>query len=299
MDLFNYLAQEPTAVIILSGVLGLIVGSFLNVVIYRLPLMMQREWQAQCAELLATSQPAMPNCHEPVTANLPPFNLVYPRSHCPHCQHMIAAWENIPVLSYLWQRGRCTACQQPISWRYPFVEILSAVFAVITAAHFGYGLPLIGALILTWALIVLALIDFDTFQLPDDITLPFVWLGLLANYLGWYTTLENAVLGAILGYLSLWTVYWLFKLTTGKEGMGYGDFKLLALLGAWQGWEALLLIVLLSSAVGAVVGMLGILLRGRDKNIPIPFGPFLATAGWISFLWGHSIMQAYLSWTSL
>ncbi|MEN8214784.1 MAG: A24 family peptidase [Pseudomonadota bacterium] len=284
MNVLTYLAAEPNAVLILVGVLGLIVGSFLNVVIYRLPIMMEHQWRTQCASILNVSVPTPSE----------PFNLNRPRSRCPHCGHQITVLENIPILSYIWQRGKCTACHQAISLRYPLIEAVSAFLAIITAWHFGFGWPLLGALALTWALLASSMIDFDHQLLPDSITLPFLWFGLLCNLFGLYTDIESSLIGAMAGYLSLWSVYWLFKLFTGKEGMGYGDFKLLAMLGAWMGWQALPVIILMSSVIGTVVGITLILGRGHDKNIPIPFGPYLAAAGWFSLLWGDSLTQSYL-----
>jgi leader peptidase (prepilin peptidase)/N-methyltransferase len=286
MNMFTYLATDPTTLLLVIGIFGLMVGSFLNVVIYRLPIMMEREWQTQCAELLKVAPQ--------VSTEI--FNLSYPRSRCPHCGHQITILENIPVFSFLWQRGQCTACHQTISWRYPLVEILSAGLAVLTAWHFGFGWPLLAALLLTWALLAASLIDFNTQLLPDDITLPFLWLGLFCNLWGWFTDLESSVIGAIAGYLSLWIVYKLFKWLTGKEGMGYGDFKLLALLGAWLGWQMLPIIIFMSSLVGAIVGITLILWRKHERNIPIPFGPYLAAAGWLSLLWGDTLTNAYLVW---
>jgi leader peptidase (prepilin peptidase)/N-methyltransferase len=262
---------------------GLIVGSFLNVVIYRLPVMMQRSWDSQCQELLELEQTA----HEP-------FNLVTPGSRCPHCGNHIGALENIPVLSYLLQRGRCKHCREPISIRYPLIELFTAVLSGITAWHFGFGWPAAFAVLLTWALIAMSFIDIDHQLLPDDITLPFLWLGLLLSLFGLYADMPSAIIGTVAGYLSLWLVYHTFKLITGKEGMGYGDFKLFALFGAWLGWQALPLILLLSSLVGAIIGIAMILLLGRDRLQPIPFGPYLAAAGWIAMLWGNDITQAYL-----
>ncbi len=279
MNVLNYLAAEPNAFLIVVAILGLIVGSFLNVVIHRLPIMIQREWERECASLLKGSP----------SSESEPFDLSRPRSHCPHCKHQITVLENIPILSYIWQRGKCTNCQTKISPRYPLIEGLSAFLAVITAWHFGFGWPVLGALALTWALLASSIIDFEHQLLFDSITLPFLWFGLLCNLFGLYTDIESSLIGAMAGYLSLWSVYWLFKLFTGKEGMGYGDFKLLAMLGAWMGWQALPSIILMSSLIGAVVGITLVLWRGHDKNIPIPFGPFLAAAGWISLLWGNSL----------
>jgi len=285
MNIFSYLAAEPYAVLFICGIFGLIVGSFLNVVIYRLPIMMEREWRQQCAELSNVSSP---------TEDSEAFNLNQPRSRCPECKHQITALENIPIFSFILQGGKCRYCHQKISLRYPVIETLSAILAIITAWHFGFSWALLGALALTWALLAASVIDFDHQYLFDNITLPLLWLGLLCNLFGLYTDIESSVIGAMAGYLLLWSVFWLFKLVTGKEGMGYGDFKLLALLGAWMGWQSLAVIIFMSSFVGAVVGIMLMIFRGHDKNIPIPFGPYLAAAGWISFLWGDSIIQTYL-----
>jgi len=277
------LQAAPAAFVLTCLFLGLTVGSFLNVVIHRLPKMLERGWQAQCAEMRG----------ETVTPSAP-YNLVVPRSACPHCNHAIGAWENIPVFSYLYLRGKCKACGASISPRYPIVEAATALLCAYAAWHFGFGAAAVGALLLIWALVALTAIDFDTQLLPDDITLPLLWLGLLFNLFGVFTTLSDAVLGAVIGYLMLWGVYWLFKLVTGKEGMGYGDFKLLAALGAWLGWQMLPLIVLLSSLVGAVVGITLIIVLKRGRNIPIPFGPYLAGGGLIALFWGARLTQSYL-----
>ena len=290
MTTFPQLLQSsPLAFTIMCGVLGLMVGSFLNVVIYRLPKMMELGWKQQCAELNGVPQP------DGDAARHTPYNLVVPRSACPHCNHAISAWENIPIISYLLLRGRCKGCGAPISPRYPIIEVVSGILSAYAAWHFGFGLPAIGGLLLIWASLALTAIDLDTQLLPDDITLPLLWAGLLFNKFGWgFTDLPNAVLGAVIGYLSLWGVYWLFKLATGKEGMGYGDFKLLAALGAWLGWQMLPLIILLSSLVGAVVGITLILALKHGRNIPIPFGPYLAGGGLIALFWGHNLTQGYL-----
>ncbi len=290
MALLDLLATSPAWLLTTTALLGLMVGSFLNVVIHRLPLMMQRDWRSQCAEYL--EQPELAPADEPI-------GLARPRSRCPHCGHAIGALENVPILSYLWLRGKCSGCGARISPRYPVIEAITAVLSMAVAWHFGFGWPLAGGLLLTWALIALTVIDFDHQLLPDSITLTLLWLGLALNLGGLYTDLASAVIGAMAGYLSLWSIYWLFKLATGKEGMGFGDFKLLAMLGAWMGWQALPVIILLSSAVGAVIGIGLIVLRGRDRNIPIPFGPYLAIAGWIAFLWGEPITQAYLQLTGI
>ena len=277
------LESSPITFTILAGVIGLLVGSFLNVVIHRLPKMMEREWQAQCAEL---------NGQE--AASTADYNLVVPRSACPHCGHAISAHENIPIVSYLFLRGKCAGCGAAISPRYPIVEALSGLLSAYAACHFGFGLAGIAAIILVWALIALTFIDFDTQLLPDSITLPLLGLGLLLNLNGAFTSLPNALIGAVAGYLVLWSVYWAFKLTTGKEGMGYGDFKLLAALGAWLGWTMLPLIILLSSLVGAVIGIALIVFAKHGRNIPIPFGPYLAGGGLIALFWGQALTQSYL-----
>lgn len=277
------LESSPLTFTFLAGLIGLLVGSFLNVVIHRLPKMMEREWQQQCAELNGQTIDASPS-----------YNLIVPRSACPHCNHAISALENIPVISYLFLRGKCAGCAASISPRYPIVEAVSGLLSAYAAWHFGFGLAGVAAIILVWALIALTFIDFDTQLLPDSITLPLLWLGLLLNLSGTFTSLPNALIGAIAGYLILWSVYWAFKLTTGKEGMGYGDFKLLAALGAWLGWTMLPLIILLSSLVGAVVGVALIIFAKHGRNIPIPFGPYLAGGGLIALFWGQALTQSYL-----
>ena len=287
MDLIELLASSPGLFVILAALLGLIVGSFLNVVIHRLPLMMEREWRTQCAELL--EQPAS-------GSDQPVLNLWRPRSRCPQCGHLISAVENIPLLSYALQRGRCAHCRTVISLQYPLVEAASGVLAGIVAWKFGFGWPAAAALIFTWMLLAASVIDFRHQLLPDDLTLPLLWLGLGVALFGLFADLLSAVIGAMAGYLALWSVYQAFRLLTGKEGMGFGDFKLLAALGAWTGWQYLITIVILSSLVGAVFGLTLILFRRRDRQIPMPFGPFLAAAGWIVLLWGELINQAYLRW---
>ncbi len=267
----------------MAGLLGLCVGSFLNVVIHRLPKIMEQEWQAQCAEL-----------HGESASTAAHFSLAKPRSRCPVCGHQITALENIPVLSYLLLKGKCSGCGASISARYPIIEILTGLLSAYTAWHFGPTLQAAGALLLVWSLIALAAIDFDTQLLPDAITLPLLWLGLVFNLANTYVDLPTAVVGTMAGYLALWTVFWLFKLATGKEGMGYGDFKLLAALGAWLGWQMLPTIILLSSVVGAVVGITLIIVARRGRNIPIPFGPYLAAAGGIALFWGPQLTRSYL-----
>jgi leader peptidase (prepilin peptidase)/N-methyltransferase len=275
--------SEPVLTAIAALVVGLCVGSFLNVVVHRLPKMLERAWREDCAE------------HgEPEVAAAPPYNLVVPRSACPSCGHRITALENIPVVSWLVLRGRCSACQTGISIRYPIVEILGGLLAVAAIANFGVNATGVAACVFLWTLLALALIDADTQYLPDDLTLPLLWAGLIANLFGLFTPLPSAVIGAVAGYLSLWTVYWLFKLIRGKEGMGYGDFKLLAALGAWLGWKMLPLIILLSSVAGAVIGLALIAFRGRDHTTPLPFGPYLALAGAIALFFGPALVRIWL-----
>lgn len=292
MALIEFLQQHSGVFLLFSTLLGLVVGSFLNVVAYRLPVMMEREWQSQCRELLEIEDNREEQQQEQ-------FNLSMPRSRCPGCGHPISALENIPVISYLFLRGRCSACGIRISPRYPIVEAVTGLLSLAIAWHFGVSWQTAAALPLTWALIALSLIDFDHKLLPDTIVLPGIWAGLLLSLFSLFTDAHSSIIGAVAGYLSLWGVFHLFRLITGKQGMGYGDFKLLALFGAWLGWQQLLLIVLLSSLVGALVGIALILFLGRDRSIPIPFGPYLASAGWISLLWGDSLIQLYLSWSGL
>lgn len=279
----NSVLAQPGILVLVAAVLGLLVGSFLNVVIHRLPIMLEREWQAQCASLRGEAPPAAPR-----------YDLILPRSACPSCGHLIAWYENIPLLSYLWLRGRCSACHAPISVRYPVVEATSGLLAGYAAWHFGFGLEAVAAILLLWALLALTVIDLDTHLLPDRITQPLLWAGLLVNLQGLFVPLEDAVIGAVAGYLALWLVYHGFRLTTGKEGMGYGDFKLLAALGAWLGWQMLPLVILASSLVGAVVGIALIVLAGHDRARPIPFGPWLALGGVVALFWGAELLRLYL-----
>ena len=281
-------AAYPSALYVTTLILGLLVGSFLNVVIYRLPIMLERQWSQECSEYL--------KLEENKASNDETFNLVTPRSACPHCGHQITALENIPVFSYLFQKGKCRSCGGKISVQYPLIELLTGVMSVGVVIYFGYSLQALAALFFTWALIALAIIDLKTTLLPDNITLPLIWAGLILNLqFGLFTDVTSSLYGAVAGYLSLWTLYHVFRILTGKEGMGYGDFKLFAAFGAWLGWQYLPLIIILSSFAGAAIGIGLILLRGRDRNIPIPFGPYLAIAGWIALIWGQDITRAYLS----
>jgi len=279
----NTLNENPILLYSATLVFGLLVGSFLNVVIYRLPKILEQDWKGQCAILLNQSPPK----EEKLT-------LSTPNTTCPKCQHAIKPWENIPVLSYMFLQGRCSQCKNKISIRYPIIELVTALLSLVTIMSLGGNIAGLSALFLTWTLIVLTMIDADTQLLPDNITLPLLWAGLILNVFNVFTTLESALWGAVFGYLSLWSVFHLFKLITGKEGMGYGDFKLLAALGAWFGWQMLPIIILLSSVVGAVIGIGMILIKGKDKNIPIPFGPYLAIAGWVTLIWGDQLKHLWL-----
>lgn len=287
MSFLALLGNTPALLISVCIILGLLVGSFLNVVVYRLPIMMENRWRAESRSILEITTG--------YSENDLPFNLVVPRSACPHCGHHITWYENIPVVSWLLLRGKCSECKKPISARYPLVEITAAVLAAICACLIEPGWWLVAAIMGSWTLLTLALIDFDTTLLPDSITLPLLWAGLLlAAFKLSPVSLYDAVIGAAAGYLALWSVYWAFKLLTGKEGMGYGDFKLLGALGAWLGWQYLPMVILLSSLVGAVVGgtLLATKLIQRDQGIP--FGPYLAAAGWIALLWGEQILRSWL-----
>ena len=285
MQLFEVFQSSPALTYGATLALGLIFGSFLNVVILRLPRMLEADWRRDCAETLEHASA------EPAAAK---FNLVTPGSTCPACGHRIRAWENIPILSWLLLRGRCSACKTGISARYPLVEALTAVLSVVVVVHFGLTAQGLAALVLTWGLIALAFIDYDTQLLPDDLTQPLLWLGLGLSLFPVFADSQSAIIGALAGYLSLWLVFHLFRLVTGKEGMGYGDFKLFALFGAWLGWEYLPQIILLSALTGAVLGSVLILSGRHDRAKPLPFGPFLAAAGWISLIWGDAINDTYL-----
>ena len=279
-EIGDALSADPLLFALCCGILGLLVGSFLNVVIHRLPKMMENDWLAQCAELRGEEASVSE-----------PLSLIRPRSRCPSCKRPVGALENIPVLSWLLLRGKCAGCKSPISPRYPIVKALTGLLSGLVAMRFGFGWASAGALLLIWALIALTFIDADSQLLPDSITQPLLWCGLLFNLFGIFTDLPSAVIGAMAGYLALWSVYWAFKIVTGKEGMGYGDFKLLAALGAWLGWQMLPLIILLSSLVGALVGVALIAVARQDRQIPIPFGPYLAAAGFIAALWGKELSQ--------
>ncbi len=283
MDL---ILSNPQALYGVTLLLGLLVGSFLNVVVFRLPKRLEYGWRGECRELLGLE----------AAEEAQPPGIVRPGSRCPHCGHAIRPWENIPLLSYLFLRGKCSSCGQTIGLRYPLTELASGLLAMAVIAHFGPTAAGLAGLLLTWTLLALALIDFDTKLLPDLITLPLLWLGLLVSLGGTFTDPVSSIIGAAAGYLSLWLVYHLFRLATGKHGMGYGDFKLLAALGAWLGWQLLPQVIVLSALVGAVLGVLAILVMGRDRELPIPFGPYLAAAGWISLMWGESINRYYLLW---
>ena len=278
--------------LITVGLVSLCIGSFLNVVIYRLPLMMQREWQSECRLLLEDELTG----NKPKQANInEPFNLVKPNSTCPKCKTAIKPWQNIPIISWLILKGKCASCSNPISARYPAVELITALLSLIVAYSFGATEQALLYIFVTWILVALTFIDIDHMLLPDQLTLPLVWLALIASVMGYTITPTDAIIGAACGYLSLWSVFWLFKLLTGKEGMGYGDFKLLAVFGALLGWQSLLTIILLSSVVGAIIGIALLSIQGKDKATPIPFGPYLAIAGWIAMLWGNQIQGAYFN----
>jgi len=286
--IFDLLATDPFIFMICIFIFSLCVGSFLNVVAYRLPIMMRNEAENEYLEF--SNQDAK---------DRPVFNLSVPHSACPECKAPIKPWQNIPVISYLWLKGKCNNCKTTISPRYPSVELVTAFLGLLVAYAFGATWQCAALLVFSYFLVALTLIDMDEYLLPDCLTLPLVWIGLFANSFALFTSLENAVYGAMAGYLSLWSIYWLFKIVTGKEGMGFGDFKLLAAIGAFLGWQALPVVILLSSVVGAVVGILGIVILGRDKNIAIPFGPYLAAAGFIAALWGNDITAAYFQFAGI
>lgn len=302
MSNFQLFAEIPALFVGTCLVLGLLVGSFLNVVIYRVPVMLNRDWRAQCAELAAEDEGRVPAVGAAAEAKpAERFNLVVPRSACPKCKRPIGALENIPVISWLFLRGKCAGCGTAISWRYPFVEVLTGVMSAAVAWKFGFGWPVLGGLVLTWFLISLTFIDVDTQLLPDNMTLPLVWLGLFASLLGpaahgepTPVDLRSAAIGAIGGYMSLWLVFHAFRLVTGKEGMGYGDFKLFAALGAWLGWKMLLPIILVAALVGAVTGIVILWAQKQERSTPIAFGPFLAASGWLMLMFGNELVDRYM-----
>ena len=284
MSILEFWGANAAVFVACVVVLGLLVGSFLNVVVYRLPKMLMRDWRAQAREVLEMPTKDVEEA----------FNLVLPNSSCPNCGHEIKPWENIPLLSWLFLRGKCSGCKQAISVRYPLVELACGVLSGVIAWQFGVSWEALAMLVLTWGLLAMSLIDADQQILPDALVLPLLWLGLILNSFGLFTSLPDALWGAVIGYMSLWSIFWLFKLVTGKEGMGYGDFKLLALLGAWGGWQVLPLTILLSSVVGAVLGVIILRLQRNSYSNPIPFGPYLAVAGWIALIWGDQITSSYL-----
>jgi len=286
--MFDVFLSDPFTFMVYVFVFSLCIGSFLNVVAYRLPVMMRNQVEDDYLDTF-----------EKEPKQRPLFNLSTPHSACPKCKSPIKPWQNIPVISYLWLKGKCANCKTSISIRYPIVELTTGLLGLLVAYQFGASWQTAALLIFTYFLVALTLIDMDEYLLPDSLTLPLIWIALIANSFALFTTLESAVYGAIAGYLSLWSIYWIFKLLTGKEGMGYGDFKLLAAIGALLGWQALPVVILLSSVVGAVVGILGIMIMGRDKNIPTPFGPYLAAAGFIAALWGNEITAAYFQFAGI
>ncbi|MGE7958980.1 prepilin peptidase [Pseudomonas sp. NPDC089530] len=284
MSLSEVLASSPLVFVLSTLVLGLIVGSFLNVLIWRLPKMLEQDWSIQARDILGLpAEPAGPT-----------YNLLLPHSQCPHCGHSIRPWENIPLLSYLLLRGRCSACKTAIGRRYPLVELACGLVSALVAWHFGFGWQAGLVLFLSWGLLAMSLIDADHQLLPDVLVLPLLWLGLIVNAFELFVSLHDALWGAVAGYLCLWSVYWLFKLLTGKEGIGHGDFKLLAMLGAWGGWQILPLTLVLASLTGALMGVVMLRRQRAQMSTPIPFGPFLAIAGWIALLWGGQITDHYL-----
>lgn len=299
--LSHSLAQSPWLFIALSFVFAATIGSFLNVVIHRFPVMMKREWQQECNQYLqeyhvdVVKQIGIEKLNKPIDTYPEKYNLMVPGSACPKCKTAIKPWHNLPIVGWLMLRGKCVACDAPISSRYPIIELVTGLLVATIAWHFGPSWQFVFAAILTFVLIALTGIDLDEMLLPDQMTLPLLWLGLLINLNHTFTTPTDAVIGAAAGYLSLWSVFWLFKLLTGKEGMGYGDFKLLAVFGAWLGWQMLPLVILLSSLVGALVGITLIVLKRNQLVNPIPFGPYIAAAGWIALIWGQPIVDWYLS----
>ncbi|MCF6440027.1 A24 family peptidase [Pseudoalteromonas luteoviolacea] len=290
-DVWHLMQQQPWFFLLSVGLVSTCIGSFLNVVIYRLPVMMETEWKSECKVILGQQESNDNNAQ----TNSKSFNLITPRSTCPSCSTQIKVQHNIPILSWLFLKGRCANCDTPISVRYPSIEMLTAISSLWVAWHFGATSLSLLYILITWGLIALIFIDIDKMLLPDQITQPMLWLALLSAAVGYTIAPVDALWGAALGYLSLWSVYWLFKLLTGKEGMGYGDFKLLAIFGALLGWEAIITIILLSSVVGAVIGSVQLSVQGKDKATPIPFGPYLAIAGWLCLFYGESLKSWYLN----
>ena len=286
MVIISALRENPTLFYTVVGCFSLLIGSFLNAAIYRIPIMLQKSWREQCEDLFGGDS----GLEEAETKQK--FNLFVPRSQCPECGHMITALENIPIISYLFLRGKCSSCKTPISIQYPLIELFTALLSVFVAWKVGFGWQTIAALLFTWTLITLSLIDAKTMLLPDNLTLPLMWLGIAVNYQGLFVTLESSVLGAMIGYLSLWSIFQLFKLITGKEGMGYGDFKILAAIGAWGGWQILPFTIFAASFLGAIIGILMMIIHKNKESQPIPFGPWLALAGFIGFIWRNDILQA-------
>ncbi|MGY8814527.1 MAG: prepilin peptidase [Gammaproteobacteria bacterium] len=288
MNLITVFQQHPLFFYIVVTIFGLLIGSFLNVVIYRLPKMMEQEWRNECSLLLEISPPTDANNK---------FNLILPGSSCPHCHIKISPLDNIPIISFILLRGKCKNCKVKISWRYPLIELSSSLLALFIAIQFGLSIQMILVLLFTWSLLTLSVIDIDHKLLPDNITLPFLWIGIISNIFGYFTDIYSSLFGAIFGYLILWFVYIVFKVITGKDGMGHGDFKLLAMLGAWLGWQYLPLIIILSSLLGSIIGISLIMLKLHNRTQPIPFGPYLALAGWIALIYGDSLNSLYVNWT--
>ena len=294
IDISNAMQANLWFYLTTTGLVSLCIGSFLNVVIYRLPVMMQKEWQTECRLLLA-DELTSPKTEQTTSQTTDTFNLVKPNSCCPKCKAAIKPWQNIPIFSWLFLKGKCATCDNPISVRYPIVEAITATLSLVVAYTFGATEQALLYIVVTWAFVALTFIDIDHMLLPDQLTLPLLWLALIASVVGYTIAPSDAIIGAACGYFSLWSVFWLFKLITGKEGMGYGDFKLLAVFGALLGWQSLLTIILLSSVVGAVIGIALLSIQGKDKATPIPFGPYLAIAGWITMLWGTQLQNSYFN----
>lgn len=296
MELIAALRENPTFFLIVVGLFSLLIGSFLNAAIYRIPIILENSWKEECEELFN------PKDNDESSEEKEKFNLFLPRSQCPNCDHMITAWENIPVISYLFLGGKCSSCKTSISIQYPLLEIFTALVSVFVAWKIGFGWQTLAALVFTWMLITLSMIDAKTMLLPDNLTLPLMWFGIAANYNGMFIDLQSSVLGAIIGYLSLWSLFHVFRLITGKEGMGYGDFKILAAIGAWGGWQILPFTIFAASTLGAVIGILMILAQGKEgnkENQQIPFGPWLAFAGFIGFLWRSEITTFFMHYFRL